>query len=221
MAKYANQKNITIKKKEICDKQHIYAAINKAAMLSAMRELKPNSFKLWAYFASNQEGFSFDLSQKAVEADTGIKKDTYDAAIKELIDKKYLVLVDKKTIFNFYEVPEDQKQEKPTFEESKEEENKKWEKPTFESGKNPFLKMGFSHEKYYNNTTQNNNNGINTSLRSVLIPTDSSCEESVTEYPTIRRIEVFNAEFNGRRVEYLENKLVYFYDSKKTFRIVD
>lgn len=104
MPKYANQKHITINKAK-CDKDNIYGQINRKAMADAAKDLKPNAFKLWCYLSINQDKYEFDLSQIAIENEFGIKKDAYDAAIKELIGKNYLVLISKKTYYNFYEIP--------------------------------------------------------------------------------------------------------------------
>lgn len=93
--------------KEKCNKENLYATINLAAMDKAAQNLKPNSFKLWIYFSKNQDGYEFALSSKAVERDFGIKKDAYDGAIKELLDKGYLAKqsdTDKEDYY-FYEIP--------------------------------------------------------------------------------------------------------------------
>ena len=93
--------------KEKCNKENLYATINLAAMDKAAQDLKPNSFKLWIYFSKNQDGYEFALSSKAVERDFGIKKDAYDGAIKELLDKGYLAKqpdTDKEDYY-FYEIP--------------------------------------------------------------------------------------------------------------------
>lgn len=148
MAKYANQKHITIHK-EACDSNNIYATINRKAMNAAFKNLKPAAAELWVYFASNQNNYEFDLSQKAVENEIGMKKDQYDGAIKQLIEKGYLVCESGKTVFGFYEIPkvEEVKELAASEEESiKSSENiqkvgkthfQKQEKPTFESGKKP------------------------------------------------------------------------------------
>lgn len=109
--KYPNQKTIRIKYKAPCDNKHIYAKINKDALFWAMKRYsgrKAPTFQLWLYLASNQEGYEFSLSQKAVEEDIGLKADAYHTAVKNLIDDEYLIQRDKekKTIFDFYEVSE-------------------------------------------------------------------------------------------------------------------
>lgn len=94
-------------KKEKCNKENLYATINLAAMENAAQDLKPNSFKLWIYFSKNQDGHEFALSSKAVERDFNIKKDAYDGAIKELLDKGYLTKqpdTDDEDYY-FYEIP--------------------------------------------------------------------------------------------------------------------
>ena len=85
-----NQKTITICKED-CNKQNYYAAINLNALELAAIDLKSGAFKLWIYFAKNQNNFTFGLSNKAVAENFGIKKDQYDNAVKELIEKGYLI----------------------------------------------------------------------------------------------------------------------------------
>lgn len=85
-----NQKVVKVNK-EKCDKAHLYATINLDAMEAAAQELKAGAFKLWVYFAKNQNNYEFALSNKEVLDTFGIKKDQYDSAIKELKDKGYLV----------------------------------------------------------------------------------------------------------------------------------
>ena len=87
-----NQKIITVEK-EKCDKQHLYTTINLLALETAGAELKAGAFKLWVYIAKNQNNFTFGLSNKAVAECFGIKKDQYDKAVKELIEKGYLIKI--------------------------------------------------------------------------------------------------------------------------------
>lgn len=85
-----NQKTITIKK-EKADNKNYYCKINLSALECAATDLKSGAFKLWIYFAKNQDNYSFGLSNKAVAETFGIKKDQYDNAVKELIEKGYLI----------------------------------------------------------------------------------------------------------------------------------
>lgn len=103
-AKYPNQKHITVFK-EPCSSKNIYAMINIEAMKNAAQQLKPAAFKLWMYFAKNQQHYELDLSSKVVESEFGMKKDMYDNAVHELIDKGFLLLQQGKTIYHFYELP--------------------------------------------------------------------------------------------------------------------
>ena len=134
-----NQKTITIKK-EKCDKQNYYAMINLNALESAAADLKSGAFKLWVYFAKNQDNFTFGLSNQAVAEQFGIKKDQYDNAVKELIAKGYLIEISK----NYFE-----------FKELK-------EKTTIKSGENPQLKVAKNLcEKQENPITNITDNTIN------------------------------------------------------------
>ena len=108
VAKFANQRQITIHK-EKCDKENIYAKINKEAMFLAMRTFpgqKAPAFELWCYLASQMDGYVFALSQAELEASIGMKEDAYTTAFGRLVDAGYLVLSDKNTIYEFYELPQ-------------------------------------------------------------------------------------------------------------------
>lgn len=85
-----NQKVVQVKH-EICDADHIYTMCNVKANSAAMKELSANTYKLYMYFDLNQDGYLFALSYKAVHEATGMSDKTYQRAIKELIDKGYLV----------------------------------------------------------------------------------------------------------------------------------
>lgn len=98
-----NQKVIKVNK-EVCNSNNYYAAINLKALESAALDLQSGAFKLWVYFAKNQNNFQFALSSKDVEQSFGIKIKQYNNAIYELIVKGYLVC-DCGNRFNFYEIP--------------------------------------------------------------------------------------------------------------------
>jgi hypothetical protein len=84
-----NQKNVKVNKVET--KGKIFAQMEMSALEEAARNLKAGAFKLWVYFAKNQNNYEFGLSSSDVLSTFGMKKDQYDGAIKELIDKGYLV----------------------------------------------------------------------------------------------------------------------------------
>ena len=98
-----NQKVITVKQ-SICDTEHIYARCNLKANKMALKELSANAYKLYMYFALNQDNYSFALSYVHVYSITGISEKTYHRAVKELIDKGYLVKEEgKKNQYIFYD----------------------------------------------------------------------------------------------------------------------
>lgn len=98
-----NQKTIKVNK-EICDKQHLYAAINLEAMSKAMNDLSGEEFKVWCYFAKNQNGYQFELSAKAVKEFAGTSEKTYQRSIQRMKDKGYLVQISG-NVYQFNEVP--------------------------------------------------------------------------------------------------------------------
>ena len=91
-----NQKTITVKKEpcDITSKEHYYTKINLQSLAEAAKTLsghKANAFILWCYFAKNQDGYTFDLSNKAALEQFGIKKDAYDKAVETLTKEGFLV----------------------------------------------------------------------------------------------------------------------------------
>ena len=101
---YANQFIITFGSQPKTDATHPYHKINVDAMQNAMNDLtKIGSMKLWMYLVAHSDMDSLALSQKACE-EWGIKKDSYQSAKKELIDKGYLVTVGKDK-YEFKQIP--------------------------------------------------------------------------------------------------------------------
>lgn len=90
--------------KELTDDKHIYAKINNEALCKAALALNGSTFKLWIYFAKNQDNYQFELSAVAVKNYCGISDKTYRESVKELISKGYLVQRCK-NYYDFYEVP--------------------------------------------------------------------------------------------------------------------
>lgn len=142
-----NQKTITICK-ELCDKQHFYTMINLNALEKAAQTLKAGAFKLWIYLAQNQNNYTFALSNKAVAEYFGIKKDQYDSAVKELIEKGYLIETTKNK-YNFLELAE---------------------KTTITNGKKPQLQVVETNtEKQENPITNITDNTINNTKENTFI----------------------------------------------------
>ena len=96
-----NQKAVKVVK-EPCNKNNIYAAINIDAMEKAACALDAAAFKLWVYFAKNQNGYEFALSSKDVADSFGMKRDQYNRAIEILIKGGYLVK-ESGNYYTFYE----------------------------------------------------------------------------------------------------------------------
>ena len=105
-----NQKTIIIKGKEPCDTAHIYAILNKQALYDAAADLGPSAFLLWVYFASNQMGYRFDLSNVDTNKKMGLTREAHRKAVNLLIEKGYLVKSEVKgkkeaNEWEFYEKP--------------------------------------------------------------------------------------------------------------------
>lgn len=101
-----NQKVVKVSK-AVCNnekKENYYARINLAAMDAAALNLDAGAFKLWIYFAKNQDNFEFALSSKAVESTFGMKIKQYNNAITKLTEAGYLVNT-KGNNYIFNEIP--------------------------------------------------------------------------------------------------------------------
>lgn len=85
-----NQKVVKVNK-QVCNKVNKYALINIDAMEKAAVDLDAGAFKLWVYMAKNQDGYMFALSSKDAAETFGLKIKQYNNAVKDLIEKGYLV----------------------------------------------------------------------------------------------------------------------------------
>ncbi|MBR6640903.1 MAG: hypothetical protein IKL08_01725 [Clostridia bacterium] len=97
-----NQKVLRVNKEE-CNQNMKYAKINLAAMEAAAKDLDGNVFKLWCYFARNKNDFTCAVSNVAVTEQFGIKKDTYDRAMRILKEKGYITKI-RGNYYEFHEV---------------------------------------------------------------------------------------------------------------------
>lgn len=108
---FPNQRYVKVNKKE-CSQKELYAKINIEAMNNAMRNLKPNAYKLWCYFAKNQDNYELWLSQLDVHEVTGMSESTYHRAFDELANKQYLIPANSSgRYYKFYEIPQVQEQD--------------------------------------------------------------------------------------------------------------
>ena len=70
------------------------------------------AFKMWCYLGKNQDRFTFALSREDAMQYCGFSKNTYTAAVNELIEKKFLKQSEQqKNYYLFYELPKEYKQE--------------------------------------------------------------------------------------------------------------
>ena len=100
-----NQKNITVNKKEICDKEHLYTVNNLNALdFAAGNLISTVGFKLYMYIAKNQDNYNFDLSNVLFQNWANCGRTAYSSAVAELIDKGYLVQREGNN-YDFYELP--------------------------------------------------------------------------------------------------------------------
>ena len=102
---HINQKVVTVMK-ELTDTDHIYACINIEALENAAADLDAGAFKMWIYFAKNQDCYQFALSSKDARERFGVKIKQYNNAIETLQEKGYLVQDDENdNTWIFYETP--------------------------------------------------------------------------------------------------------------------
>lgn len=101
-----NQRVVTVKKEQ-ANKQNLYTINNLMALNYAAGMLESKGgFKLYIYFAKNQNNYNFALSSSDFCAWSGLSQTAYTTAFKELQDKGFLVEDRyKKGKFVFYEMP--------------------------------------------------------------------------------------------------------------------
>ena len=99
---YPNQKIIEINKAPL---NKDFLGINNEVWQAACRDLRPFAFTLYLYFAANKNGYSFSLSQVAVQEAIGMSRSTYNDQVKILIKKGYLV-PSHGNVYEFYEKPQ-------------------------------------------------------------------------------------------------------------------
>ena len=110
-----NQRCINVKKSP-ANRTNLYTTNSLQALDKAAKELKSDGgFKLYMYFAKNQNNYNFALSSKdfCEWSSLGIK--AYRTAFEELKEKGYLVLQQTngtRDYYNFIELPEEKEQVK-------------------------------------------------------------------------------------------------------------
>ena len=100
-----NQKVVQIQKEKV-GKNNLYAVISLKGIDEAAT-LPKTAFKLWMYLVKNQDKYSFALSCKDFCRWAGVSKSTYETAVKELIERSYLVRKEEgSNVYIFYEMPQ-------------------------------------------------------------------------------------------------------------------
>lgn len=98
-----NQRIIKVKKAK-ADKDNLYGILNKKCVEMASSALDTKAgFKLYIYCAMNVNDYTFALSREHFMRYANCAESAYRSAVKELIDKGYLVEQEKKDNFIFYE----------------------------------------------------------------------------------------------------------------------
>lgn len=93
--------------KTVSDDTHIYGKCNVEATLLAAKELSDRAFKLYIRMNLHQDKHTYALSPVAIQQDIGMTDKRYREAVKELIEKGYLVQQEKyKSLYIFFEYPQ-------------------------------------------------------------------------------------------------------------------
>ena len=105
---FPNQRAINIHRDTVVKKSgRNYACIYKDNLLEACRNLKPSTFKLWVWLASNQNNYSLEYSPSYIQKVLHMSIPTAKGAFNELKEKLYLIQDDNKDyLFHFYEEPQ-------------------------------------------------------------------------------------------------------------------
>lgn len=106
MSKIPNQFHIYIKKPKKYDSA--FYTGNCENTNEAYRTLTKSGFGLYMWFLQNQSDYDFYLFSVKAQKDLGFSARTYDSAIKELKDKKYLVCQGMEgfhPVYYFYDTP--------------------------------------------------------------------------------------------------------------------
>ena len=191
-----NQRIITIDNKMPCNdksKDNYYARINLNAMDAAAQKLDAGAFKLWIYFAKNQEGYEFALSSKAVEETFGMKIKQYTNAFNQLVELGYLV----NTNGNNYAF-----RENPVITKSNNE--KEEEKPVMPKGNNVVIPKS--------------NNGVTPKGNNALFPKEIRNITTTTKNTTINITESEKKEEEAKNINIiLPEEMSFFLHEKDCF----
>jgi hypothetical protein len=107
MITYPNQKVLHINKGNYTEN---YLTIGIDEWIEASKNLKPITFRLYLYIASNADGFNLALSRQDVMNKLGVTKNSYHTGVKELEEKGYIV-PKQGNIYDFYISPKKTEEE--------------------------------------------------------------------------------------------------------------
>lgn len=110
MVRYPNQKIVRINRempKESKSTKRPYIIAYKDNVEEAMKKItRVSTLKLYLYLIGNLDNYNFALSTQDVADRCGISIDSAQDAVKDLVEKGFLVLREKKKMYDFYEVPQ-------------------------------------------------------------------------------------------------------------------
>lgn len=102
--RFPNQKMVTVKREKSSEKN--YFRINNDSFFAAVKNLTPSATIIYCFLINSKDGFQYPLSSAVVKDITGYSRSTYNRAIKELIEKGYLVQPDQEVNnWVLYEMP--------------------------------------------------------------------------------------------------------------------
>ena len=83
------QKIVTVTRQSVSNQE--YSIIRKDLVQEAARNLSELGLKLWLFFSLNKDQYEFAPSNTMLQNYFGMSRYKYDTAMRELIDKKYLI----------------------------------------------------------------------------------------------------------------------------------
>lgn len=200
----SNQDTIKTGQRLPFDQTHFYTRMHVDALQQAMCLIKGEPLKLWLYLNKNQDGYTFDLSQKALEA-WGLKKDSYYTAKDKLIELGYLIPIEQGShTYIFSEFPN-----KPIVNSENQKVSSEKPKGFSEIPKDFSENQKDSSEKPDRNIIniiENNNN---------IIDNGSAYAEPKEEYPTCTLAQ---AKMVVGGYKQLDNNLIQFNQNGKIFK---
>jgi len=105
---FANQRQIKVSRDRVIKNSgRKYACIYKDNLFNACINLRPSTFKVWVFLASNQDNYSLEYSPSYLSKVIDVSIPTAKTAFNELKEKRYLIQdEDKKYLYTFYETPQ-------------------------------------------------------------------------------------------------------------------